>query len=457
MQITVVGLGYVGLVTATCLARLGQEVIGLEADSEKLRRLERNEPPFFEPGLDGELAVQRHEGRLRVTSDASEALRDPEVVLICVGTPSRPTGEADLRAVDRVIDSLARELQNHAVIALRSTVPVGTTRRVEARLNEVLREHGAPAGVPVFANPEFLRTGRAMEDFLRPWRVVLGRTDLPTEEHTERLLTLYRPLDAPTLVFDAESAELVKNAANAYLATRISFINELAALCERAGASIDAVIAGIAGDPRIGGEYLRPGLGYGGSCLPKDVRSLMAMGIEYGVAMRVARAVDAVNQDQPNRVADRLAEELGGLAGRSIGILGLAFKAETDDIRDSPALSLARALHRRGATVRACDPQASAAVAAREPWIEIADGPAEVAEGADAVVLSTEWPEYVTLDLRELASRMARPVLLDARNALDPKGAAAAGLRYLRVGTPAPAPEASRPSALPSEANRQSA
>ncbi|HEX2141360.1 MAG TPA: UDP-glucose/GDP-mannose dehydrogenase family protein [Candidatus Limnocylindria bacterium] len=456
MQITVVGLGYVGLVTATCLARLGQDVIGLEADPDKLRALERDEPPFFEPGLEGEIAFQRSTGRLRFTGESAQALRTPDVVLICVGTPSRPSGEADLRAVEQVIDSIAGELQNHAVIALRSTVPVGTTRKVEARLNARLGEHGGTASVPVFANPEFLRTGRAIEDFLRPWRVVLGKTELPTEEDVERLLTLYRPLESPTLVFDAESAELVKNAANAYLATRISFINELSALCERTGASIDAVISGIASDPRIGADYLRPGIGYGGSCLPKDVRSLVAMGDHYKVPMQLALAVDAINQQQPLRAAERLADELGGsLQGRRIGLLGLSFKPDTDDIRDSPALALARALRGMGADVAACDPEAAAAAAAREPWIEIVAGPSELAARADALVLATEWPEYVTLDMGPLAADMRQPILLDARNALDAKVVMAAGFRYLRVGNPAgdvtdllaARPEASRRSA----------
>jgi UDPglucose 6-dehydrogenase len=434
MQIAVVGLGYVGLVTATCLARMGQDVVGLETDQAKLDALAEGRTPFYEPGLDGELAAQRASGRLRFTSDPADALGSAEAVLICVGTPSAADGRADLGAVHAVADTLGAHLGRRAVVALRSTVPVGTTRSVEARLNTALAQRNGNGPVPVMANPEFLRTGRALDDFLRPSRVVLGRTDLASDGDVELLSALYRPLDAPILVFDAESAELVKNAANAYLALRISFVNELAQLCEASGASIESVIAGIAPDPRIGGEYLRPGLGYGGSCLPKDVRSLIAQGDERSLPMGLARAVDGVNAMQPVGVANRLADALGGLAGRRVALLGLAFKPDTDDIRDSPALTLAAELRERGAEVVGCDPQAGERVAASMPWLEQKRSPVEAARGADAVVLATEWPAYVTLDPVELRSVMQGDVLFDARNALNPSRVAAAGLRYLSVG-----------------------
>jgi UDPglucose 6-dehydrogenase len=439
MQITVVGLGYVGLVTATCLARLGQSVVGLEIDGEKLVSLERGEAPYYEPHLQPELALQQREGRLRFTVDSDAALADPDVVLICVGTPSAQDGRADLSAVDAVIDAIGMHLTTQTVVALRSTVPVGSTRSAERRLNELLGERGFDRPVAVLANPEFLRTGRAIEDFLHPSRVVVGRAALATDDDVERLATLYRPLEAPLLVADAESAELTKNASNAYLATRISFVNELAALCDATGATIDEVIRGMAADARIGGDYLRPGIGYGGSCLPKDVRSLLAMGRESGVELALAGAVDSVNAAQPGRAADQLAESLDGtLDGRRIALLGLAFKAGTDDIRDSPAIALAGILRERGAELMACDPKAAAATAAREPWITICSGPEDVVEGADAVVLATEWPEYVTLDFAELAVRMRGRVLFDARNALDPGQVASSGLRYIAIGRPNP-------------------
>ncbi len=436
MQITVVGLGYVGLVTATCLARMGQQVTGLEADQEKLRALAAGQAPYYEPHLQGELTLQQLEGQLTFTSDPAQALKHADVILICVGTPSRPTGDADLSAVEAVVTSIAQHLETRAVIALRSTVPIGTTRNVEAELNRQLEARGGPRGIAIVANPEFLRTGRALDDFMHPSRVILGITGRADAEETERLATLYRPLETAIHIVDAESAELVKNAANAYLATRISFVNEIASVCEATGASVDAVIQGIAADPRIGGDYLRPGIGYGGSCLPKDVRSLIAMGTQHGLPMTFARAVDAVNAEQPVRAVERLKHAVGDISGKRIGLLGLAFKAGTDDVRDSPSITLAEMLHREGAQVIACDPQAARAAAAVAPWIEILDDPMAVAAGADALVLSTDWAEYVTADLDSLRTAMAGDVLFDARNAMDPGRVEAAGLRYLAVGRP---------------------
>jgi len=436
MQIAVIGLGYVGLVTAVCMARLGQRVVGLDTDAAKLSALESGEAPFYEPGLSGEL--NQETGRLTFTGDPAVALREADVVLICVGTPSAPSGEADLRAVMAAAGTVAEHLTRPTVIALRSTVPVGTTERVEAFLNDRLQSRLDGVHVAVLANPEFLRTGRALDDFLRPSRVVIGRTVRATDNDVDVLSALYRPLNAPILVMDAPSAELVKNAANTYLATRISFVNELAALCEATGASVESVIGGIASDPRIGGDYFRPGIGYGGSCLPKDVRSLIAMGEEHGQEMVLAKAVDAVNNAQPGRLAAHMAEALGDLHGLRIALLGLAFKPDTDDIRDSPALKLAQQLREQGAEVVGCDPQAAARVAEAEPWIQVAPSALEASRGADAIVLTTDWPAYVTADFATLAAVMRRPFVFDARNALDPARAVAAGLRYQSIGGLAP-------------------
>ncbi len=433
MQIAVVGLGYVGLVTAACLARLGQRVMGLESDAARVAALAEGRSPFYEPGLQGALVEAR--GRLSFTTDPAEALRGAEVILICVGTPSRETGEADLSAVMVVADTIADHIEGPTVVALRSTVPVGTTEHLEERLNERLRARGWTASVPVVANPEFLRTARAIDDFLRPARVVLGRTMLAADNQIELLETLYRPLNAPIFVVDARSAELVKNAANTYLATRISFINELAGLCEATGASVAAVTAGIAADPRIGGDYLRPGLGYGGSCLPKDVRSIIAQGAEHGEQMPLARAVDEVNQRQAKRAVERLAAAIDRPLHESrIALLGLAFKPDTDDIRDSPALTLARVLRSCGAAVVACDPQASDRVAQQEPWLTLAPDPVAAARDADAIVLATEWPAYVTADLGPLAAVMRGHVMFDGRNALDANRVESSGLTYVAVG-----------------------
>ncbi len=433
MRIAVIGLGYVGLVTAACLARLGQRVRGLDADASKVAALAEGRAPFYEPGLQGALSEQQ--GWLEFSTDPGKVIPGADLILICVGTPSGATGAADLGAVTSVTDTIADHIDGPAVVALRSTVPVGTTERVEAHLNDRLRDRGWETSVPVVSNPEFLRTGRALDDFLRPSRVVLGRTSLATDDQIEVLENLYQPLDAPIFVMDARSAELVKNAANAYLATRISFVNELAGLCEATGASVNAVIDGIAADPRIGGDYLRPGLGYGGSCLPKDVRSMIAQGQEHGEAMTLARAVDDVNRMQGDRAADRLVEAMGhSLKGARIGLLGLAFKPDTDDIRDSPAVALAHVLRDRGARVVACDPQALGQVAEQEPWMELTADPAEAVRGADAVVVATEWPAYVTADLAPIAASMRGRVLFDGRNAMDADRVASAGLVYVSVG-----------------------
>ncbi len=434
MRVAVVGLGYVGLVTATCLARLGQDVDGLESDAGKLETLSEGLVPYYEPGLADELARQKASGRLRFTGDAEAALAGADAILICVGTPSDATGHADLRFVLEVADVIAQTVSENPVVVLRSTVPIGTTVLVEERLNLARQSRGL-APIPVFANPEFLRTGRAIEDFLAPSRVVIGSTDRATAADLAVLEELYRALEAPTVMTDSRSAELVKNASNAFLAVRVSFVNELAALCTVAGANVDDVLAGMAHDPRIGGQFMRPGLGYGGSCLPKDVRSLIATGADHGLELRLATAVDAVNRDQVERVVDRIAEGLARpLHGARIAVLGLAFKPDTDDTRDAPALALIDALAHRGARIVACDPQAVDKVASMRPGIETASDPIRAATGADAVVLATEWPDYVALDMMRLRAVMAGRLVFDGRNALEPERVVAAGLRYAGVG-----------------------
>ncbi len=434
MRIAVVGLGYVGLVTASCLARLGQTVVGIERDQQRLETLRNGDVPYYEPHLAPDLKAGLASGALTFTGDPIEGLKGADVVMICVGTPSDAEGRANLTDVLAVARTISEHVDGEPVIALRSTVPVGTTRRIERELNEDRARRSLPA-VRVFANPEFLRTGRAIEDWLRPTRVVIGTTGEGSEDAVERLVTLYGPLDAPIMVTDAESAELVKNASNAFLAMRISFVNELAALCEATGATIDSVVEGMAYDPRIGGQFMKPGLGFGGSCLPKEVRSMLAMGRDRDVAMPLMTAVNDVNVGQVALVADRLAEMLGRpLAGARVAILGLAFKPDTDDIRESPPIALALELAKRGASVVGCDPKAAERAAAAAPGLEIAKNAAAAAVGADAVVLATEWPEYATSNLRALAGAMRGDVLVDARNALDPDAADAAGLRYAGIG-----------------------
>jgi len=435
MRITVVGLGYVGLVTAACIARLGHDVIGLEKDERRTQTLLQGRVPYYEPGLEAEVAAQIESGRLRFTGDARVAINGAEVILICVGTPADASGRADLRHVLDVADTIANESVGRPIVLLRSTVPVGTTRRVERRLAEAARRAGNLDLIPVIANPEFLRTGRALDDFIRPTRIVVGRTEMTTDADLAVVATMYQAIEAPIIVTESESAELIKNASNAFLATRISFVNELAQLCQSTGASIDDVISGVAADPRIGGEFFRPGLGYGGSCLPKDVRSFISMGTEHGQAMVLASAVDSVNRDQPIRFIRVLEQAVGGeLSGRKVALLGLAFKPDTDDIRDSPSLALARALRDRGCSVVGCDPHAGDNVRREEPWLEIAESPMSAVQDADVVVLATEWPIYVNLDPAAIADVMAGNILVDGRHALDPARVRAAGLNYIALG-----------------------
>jgi UDPglucose 6-dehydrogenase len=436
MRVAVVGLGYVGLVTATCLARLGQEVVGLEVDPLKLAALGEGRVPYYEPNLAAELASQRAAGHLTFTDDPAAALRDADVILICVGTPSDPTGHADLRFVLEVAEAIGRHVQGGPVVALRSTVPVGTTERIERELNDALTARGIGA-VAVFANPEFLRTGRALDDFLHPSRVVIGRTELGGSAELETLTTLYAPLNAPIVVMDASSAELVKNASNAFLALRISFANEIAKVCDATGARVDDVVLGMSFDPRIGGQFMQPGLGYGGSCLPKDVRSLIAVGTDFGLDMPISRAVDQANSAQVQRVVDVLERGIDRpLSESRVGVLGLAFKPDTDDTRDSPAIALVRRLRDLNVDVVATDPEAADKTAAANSWLKIADGAIEAARNADAIVLATEWPAFVTVDLGSLAAVMRGTVLVDARNALDPEKVAGAGLDYFGIGRP---------------------
>lgn len=434
MRVAVVGLGYVGLVTATCLARLGQTVVGIERDSNRLKALLDGEVPYYEPHLAADLSAQLALGTLAFTDDPVQGLSGADIVMICVGTPSDDEGRADLTDVLAVTTTIGQVVANDPVIALRSTVPVGTTRRVQAELNRARQRRGL-GPISVFANPEFLRTGRAIDDFLRPTRVVIGSTGDAKPAAIELLTKLYAPLEAPISVMDVESAELVKNASNAFLAMRVSFVNELAALCDATNANIDAVVGGMAFDPRIGGQFMKPGLGYGGSCLPKDVRSLMTMGRDHGLAMPLTHAIDGVNVSQVNVVADRIAERLGmPIAQAHIAVLGLAFKPDTDDIRESAALTLAAELQRRGASVTTCDPQATARVAAAMPSLQISDGPIGAVQDADVVVLATEWPEFVTMDLKAVRAAMRGDLVMDARNALDPANVRAAGLRYMGIG-----------------------
>jgi UDPglucose 6-dehydrogenase len=455
MKVAVIGAGYVGLTTALSLAYVGHEVVGVDLDADKVARLNRGELPFYEPHAKEMLALVRE--RLHFTARYEEAIPQAEVIFIAVGTPSLPDGAPDLSQVRSAAQAIGRHLgEGFTVVVNKSTVPVGSGNYVEALVRRAFQEaHGGePDGrLAVASNPEFLREGQALYDSLYPDRIVVGAED---RRAIEVLRELYEPIleqsftpppflprpermgAVPFLTTDLASAELIKYGANAFLALKISFINELARLAEKVGADIREVARGIGLDHRIGPRFLQAGLGWGGSCFPKDTAALLAMGREYGLSLGITEATRKVNEDQRRWAVDKLLAELKTLKGRTIALLGLAFKANTDDLRESPALELARLLLDRGAFLRAHDPVALPRARKEVSLpLEYAETPEEALRGADAVVLATDWPLYRTWPWQELKPLLRTPLVLDARNFLDGKALAALGYRYLGMGVPA--------------------
>jgi len=436
MDIAVVGTGYVGLVSGACLADFGHTVVCVDANPQRIEQLQRGEVPFFEPGL-GEL-VQRNAGagRLRFTTDMAYGIRDAVVVLLAVGTPEGANGAADLSQIEGAIRSIAPYLDGkHRVIVTKSTVPTGTGRWLAELLGK-----WAPAGaeVDVVSNPEFLREGSAVSDFMRPDRVVIGTS---SERAAAVMKEIYRPLyliETPVLMTDVATAEMIKCASNAFLAVKISFMNEIANLCDRAGADVHGVAKGMGLDKRIGSKFLHPGPGFGGSCFPKDTRALVALGAELGVPQLIVENAIQVNERQKAITFDKMEEALGGVRGRTVALLGLAFKPNTSDVREAPALHLCRALTAAGARVRACDPvavdEARAALGPVAGELTFTTDAYDAASGADAVAIITEWNEYRSLDLTLLREVMRGRVIVDARNVLDPLAVVAAGFTYHSTG-----------------------
>ena len=424
------GGGYVGLGYAVALAELGHQVVGLDIDADRVARLNDGDSPIYEAGLPEMLRRTLDAGRLRFTTDYGDAVPGSDLVFLCTGTPSLSDGEADLRQVRAAAASIGAHLQpgTATVIVNKSTMPVGTAELVAG----IVAEHApADADFAVVSNPEFLREGRVLHDILHPDRVVLGG------DNVDALATvndLYEPLGAPILQTDHRSAELIKYAANAFLATKISFINDIARLCERLGADVTVVAKGIGADERIGPRFLHAGIGFGGSCFPKDVGALTRMAEGAGLHPGLLRSVLEINREARRRFVARADEMLGGLDGREIAVWGLSFKEGTDDLRDSPAVEVVKLLVERGALVRAHDPAALANAAARLPGIVLRDDPYEAAAGADAVALCTPWSEYGAIDFARLNHVMRGDVFLDGRNMLDPAKVEAAGLRYVGIG-----------------------
>jgi UDPglucose 6-dehydrogenase len=420
--LAVIGVGYVGLVTAAGFAELGSDVWCVDIDAERIERLRRGEVPIHEPGLDQVLAAQRE--RLRFTTHLDEALQHVRLLFVAVGTPSTYAGDADLSAVKSVVDALP-ESSEHALV-MKSTVPTGTG----AAIRRTLDARGLRA-LEYVSCPEFLREGSALSDFRQPDRVVIGDDGVAAGD---AVAELYEPLGAPIVRTDVTSAEMIKLASNAFLATKISFINEIANVCEETGADVNEVARGMGLDPRVGASFLQAGVGFGGSCFPKDVNALKQLAGNSGYHFQLLGSVIEVNELQKRRVVAKLQKHLGSLVGRTVALLGLAFKPNTDDMREASSLVLAARLQAEGAHVRAYDPVAEGEASELMPGVELAQGPMEAVDGADAVVLVTEWDEFAALDWSAVGQRMSGRLLVDGRNALDPEAVRAGGLEYEGIG-----------------------
>ncbi len=422
-SIAVIGTGYVGLTTGVCFAHLGHDVVCVDVDEDKIRQLENGHVPIHEADLDLLLREGLDAGRLRFTLDHADAVADAEFVYLCVPTPQGDDGSADLTYLEDAVHTMSDALAPGTVVVNKSTVPVGSTVLVEQALER--------DDIPVVSNPEFLREGSAVADFLNPDRVVVGSDD---QQAAQSVARLYLGVQAPVLITDPASAETAKYVSNAFLATKLSFVNAVAAVCEALGANVADVLLAMGYDQRIGHSFMQPGPGWGGSCFPKDTAALIKTSSDRGYDFSLLRGVISVNEEQFNRVIDKISEAVGGgLSGRRIGVLGLAFKAGTDDTRNSPAIEIVERLVERGGRVVAYDP-AVRGLPGHLSSVEVAADPYAVAEEADVIAVLTEWTEFRTLDLAKLYSSMTNPSIVDARNLLDPAGVKRAGFSYQGIG-----------------------
>ncbi len=432
MRVAMIGTGYVGLVSGACFADFGHDVVCVDKDPSKIGRLERGEIPIFEPGLDDLVAANVRGGRLSFALDAAEAIRTADAVFIAVGTPSRRgDGHADLSYVHAAAEEIAGLIEGFTVVVTKSTVPVGTGDEIE----RIIRARRPDADFAVVSNPEFLREGAAIEDFKRPDRVVVGTED-PRAQAVMR--ELYRPLnlnETPILFTGRRTSELIKYAANAFLAMKITFINEMADLCEAVGADVQQVARGIGLDKRIGSKFLHAGPGYGGSCFPKDTIALVRTAADAGAPVRLIETTVAINDARKKAMAGKVASALDGdLAGKTVALLGLTFKPNTDDMRDAPSLDVAPALIAMGATVQAFDPEGMHEAAKLLDGVQFRDGPYEAVTGADVVVILTEWDQFRALDIDRIKGLMRQPVMVDLRNVYRPEEMRARGFRYASIG-----------------------
>lgn len=431
MHISIVGTGYVGLVTGTCLAEFGNDVICVDNDIEKIENLKKGILPIYEPGLDVLVAKNVKEGRLSFTTDLKKAADKSLVIFIAVGTPPAEDGSADLQHVEAVARELAQNIKEYKVIVNKSTVPVGSGKWIAKVIKEALPE---PVPFAVASNPEFLREGSAIEDFMRPDRVVIGSD---SNEALAIMKELYSPLyliETPIVVGNLESAELIKYAANAFLAVKISYINEIANICERVGADVHAVAKGMGLDKRIGSKFLHPGPGFGGSCFPKDTRALVQIANKVGWDFQIVQSAVNVNYQQHDLMIKKIKDTLGDMNGKTIGVLGLSFKPNTDDMREAPSLIIIKGMLDAGATVKAFDPVAMEEAKKRMPNITYCDDTYAVAEDSDALIFITEWNQFRSLDMVKIKSLLKEPVVIDLRNIYEPKKMKQNGFTYISVG-----------------------
>lgn len=430
MNICMVGTGYVGLVTGACLADFGMDVVCVDKDEAKIEALKRGHIPIYEPGLEAIVAKNERAGRLRFTTDLKSSIEQSLAVFIAVGTPPNPDGSPDLTFVRQVAEAIAEHMNGYKVVVTKSTVPTGTGKMIE----QILKSRNGKHDFSIVSNPEFLREGSAVADFLRPDRIVIGASDRRAVEVMQEIYSPLYLIETPFVITDVASAELIKYASNGFLAVKISFINEVARLCELMGADVHDVAKGMGLDRRIGAKFLHPGPGFGGSCFPKDTAAAADLAKQNGYTFRIIEATMEVNRETKARMIEKIRGTVGEISGRTAAVLGLSFKPETDDIRESPAVAVAADLRKAGASVRAFDPAAMENARAILPDLHYSDDAYDCAAGADFVVLATEWNEFRALDLGRLARGMRSKTMIDLRNVYDPKTMREAGWTYTGVG-----------------------
>ena len=431
MNICVIGTGYVGLVTGAGLAEFGMTLTCVDNDQQKIDVLKQGKSPIYEPGLEDLIQKNVKEGRLRFTTDIKDGVRSSLVIFIAVGTPSREDGSADLSAVEAVAKDIADHMDGYKVVVLKSTVPVGTCRKIRA----LIQKHQVrTTAFDIVSNPEFLREGSAIEDFMRPDRVIIGAESEQAVAIMKDIYSALYLIETPFVITTLETAEMIKYAANAFLATKVTFINEIANLCEAAGADVHHVAKAMGLDGRIGKKFLHPGPGFGGSCFPKDTRALLRLAHDRGYLFKILNSVIEVNEGQKQRMVDKIREKVGDLRGKTIGVLGLSFKPNTNDVRESCSMAIIQGLLTQGARVKAFDPAAMEEARAMLPTLDLGADPYDVANGSDALVLVTEWNQFRRLDLERIKRLLRRPIFIDLRNVYDPDHMKRLGFDYTCVG-----------------------